>query len=390
MGTDRPKPRGWASSLIAVGFASLAPAGADESQHPVLTTLSSTTLSGYVDTSAILNFGSAPQVVGRTFDGTDKQDGINLDVVKLQLDKPLTENSWSAGYRLALMFGPDANTFGSASGGLIAATSDFAVRNAYVALRAPIGNGLDLKFGTWDTVLGYEVTDAGANPNFSRSFAFYIEPVIHTGLLATYPVRDWLSVSAGVADPNNVLTNPSTINARSSVSSLFTYLGSFTLTAPKDTGFLEGAALTGAIIDHGIADTPDVVQYYLGATMPTPIANLTLGLAYDYRGRSEGQGADSLDANAVGGYLMLKASEKLKLATRIEYATGAADTWYAPKPGQNNELLGLTFTLDYSIWANVISRLEFRWDRDLTGTDVFGTGNSENATSLALNVIYSF
>jgi hypothetical protein len=391
MRNEKTELKGWTSGLVALGLAGLASAQADESPHPVLTTLASTTLSGYVDTSAIVNFGPGNVVVGRSFDGTTKQDGFNLDVVKLQLEKPIEDGKLSAGYNIGLLMGPDANAFASASQGLPFATSDFAVKNAYVALRVPVGNGLDFKIGTWNTPMGYEVLEAGANPNFSRSFGFYLEPTVHTGILASYALADWLSLAGGAADPNDVIKGPNTINYRSPVSSLFTYMGSFTLTAPESLGFLKGATLTGSIMDHGVPDGPDVVQYYVGATVPTPLKALSVGVAYDYRGWDRGQGVDSNYANAVAGYLLVKATDRLKFAGRVEYATGTAGTWYATGgTGNNNELLGVTATIDYSIWANVITRLEFRWDHDLSGTGVFNTGDAENATSLALNVIYNF
>jgi hypothetical protein len=390
MRNEKLQINGWTSGLVALGLISLPSAQADETQHPVMTTLASTTLSGYVDTSAILNFGPGNTVVGRSFDGTTKQDGFNLNAIKLQLDKPLDEGKWSAGYRVGLLFGPDANTFGTTSKGLTFADSDFAVKNAYVALRAPVGNGLDFKIGTWDTPMGYEVADAGANWNYSRSFGFFLEPLVHTGVLASYPVTDWLSLSAGVADPNDVVNSANTINVRGAESSLFTYMGSFTLTAPDSTGFLKGATLSGSVMDHGVAYAPDVIQYYIGATVPTPIKALTVGVGYDYRGWSEDTAASSNYANAIAGYVQVKATEKLKLAGRVEYATGTTGTWYAAKAGSNDELLGVTATVDYSLWANVVSRLEFRWDHDLSGTGIFNNGDAENATSLALNVIYNF
>jgi hypothetical protein len=52
-------------------------------------------------------------------------------------------------------------------------------------------------------------------------------------------------------------------------------------------------------------------------------------------------------------------------------------------------MLGATATLDYNLWANVLTRLEFRWDHSYTG-GIFNDGTDENALSLALNVIYKF
>ena len=47
-----------------------------------------------------------------------------------------------------------------------------------------------------------------------------------------------------------------------------------------------------------------------------------------------------------------------------------------------------TITADYSLWANVVTRLEFRWDH---GANRFtGFGAQRNDISLAANVIYKF
>ncbi len=81
------------------------------------------------------------------------------------------------------------------------------------------------------------------------------------------------------------------------------------------------------------------------------------------------------------------------------YAKGSAGTWYAVGAGESdpqNRLLGLTAGLDYSLWENVITRLEFRWDKDLTSQHAnstnpgpFGFDDRHNMF-VALNVIYKF
>ena len=53
---------------------------------------------------------------------------------------------------------------------------DFAIKQAYVALRAPVGNGLDFKVGVFDSIMGYESTEAINNPNFTRSWGHTFEP----------------------------------------------------------------------------------------------------------------------------------------------------------------------------------------------------------------------
>ena len=186
----------WTVALAATGVVSLASAVQADESHPVNTALSSTTLSGYVDTSAIWNFGSGTTVANRFANtASDRQDGFNVNTIKLQLEKPIDEGTWSAGYKVETMFGPDANVMPGAL------TSGVAIKQGYAALRAPIGNGIDFKLGQFDPIVGYEVTDSYANPNFSRSLGFNnLEPFGHTGILASYQVNDIIGVSAGVAN----------------------------------------------------------------------------------------------------------------------------------------------------------------------------------------------
>src|SRR5512133_4027509 len=119
----------WTVALAAVGVVSFASAAkAEEKASSVMTALASTTLSGYVDTSAQWNFGTGnANNPPYRFGGASKADGFNLNVVQLRLEKPLDEAEWAAGYRVDLWAGPDANVLGTQSffGGSRAASRDF-------------------------------------------------------------------------------------------------------------------------------------------------------------------------------------------------------------------------------------------------------------------------
>src|SRR5437016_11374732 len=238
----------WTTGLAAVGVVSLASAAkAEEKASSVMTALTSTTLSGYVDTSAKWNFGTGnARLPDYKFGGSSKADGFNLDVIQLRIEKPLDEAEWAAGYRVDLWAGPDANTLGTQSV-LAAGSGDFAIRQAYVALRMPVGNGIDWKIGVFDSILGYESVESGNNPNYTRSFGHSIEPQTHTGVLASYRFNDMISASAGIAN-----TIGPTINDRANppkAESFKTYMGSLALTAPESMGFLAGSTLYGGIVN---------------------------------------------------------------------------------------------------------------------------------------------
>ncbi len=386
----------WTSALLSAGVISTATVVQAEevAQHPVVSAVQSTTISGYVNTSAIWRLGKDSALYGRSYDGPDKHNGFNLDVVSLTIEKPLDESDWSAGYRAQLLFGPDANLLGSVSP-WAAGSGDFAIKNAYVSLRAPLGSGLKLKMGGWDTIRGYEVFDAGSNPNYSRSFGFYLEPIIHTGLLASYDVADWLTINAGIANGIEDRAAFNKINSRVDRGGGWdfkdlSYVGSVALTAPESMGFLAGATLYGGVMYAGFKPDGlggnDIINYYAGATLPTPAKAVTVGVAYDYQANGL---FDNSYANAVAGYLSFQLTEKLKLNARGEYATGSPGA-FGTATGERAELLGVTGTLDYALWARAITRLECRWDHDLSDNKIFGPSDKNDAVSLALNVIYNF
>jgi hypothetical protein len=388
---------------------------ADEKIVAVQTAIASTTLSGYVDTSAQWNIGTGnANLPPYAFGGTSKADGFNLNVVKLQLEKPIDPAEiWGAGYKVDLLAGPDANTFSTQSP-LATGKSDFAVKQAYVALHAPLGTGLDVKMGVWDTIIGYEVFESGNNPNFTRSYGYTMEPTTHTGILATYTVCPAFSVNLGIAN-----TFGPTINGRANPpksESFKTYMGSFTFTAPTNCGFLSGSTLTGCIISGyntgvlGGAGESET-SYYAGASINTPVKGLTVGAAFDYMDVHNTTG----ETWCLGGYLGYHATEKLSFYARGEYLrdrgaqklfTTFADDGVTPIALAPDRALELTGTIQYDLWKNVMTRLEVRWDHSLSGQGVWGgntpntvtdgegfslgDGNQKNAVAVIANVIYKF
>jgi hypothetical protein len=396
----------WTLALAAAGVVSLGSvAQAEEAQHSVLTALSSTTLSGYVDTSAIWRVGTrAGHLPGRSFDNGERQDGFNLHVVNLKLEKPLDEGQWSAGYKVDLLFGPDASYYGTNPlGGMN--SGDFNVKQAYAAFRVPAGNGIDVRMGVFDTVIGYEVFESPNNPNFSRSYGFYLEPTHHTGVLASYQISDLISVSAGIAETAFGAINERAGRGGVDVSdSQKSYLGSITLTLPEAAGILAGSSIYAGVVD-GLGgnmtggNTKRTTSLYAGTTLATPIAGLALGGAFDYRADGQNQlnpGDNWAWASAL--YASFQATEQVRLNLRGEVTRGSAGTYHVGSPyyvsGDKDELFALTATIDYSLWAGLITRLEARWDRSFGGDDIAPNATSswaqKNAVLLALNMVYKF
>ena len=386
----------WTLGLAAVGVVSLASAvNAEEAKmNAVQTALSSTTISGYVDTSVEWTLGNkspAGLAVQSSIPfRSGKEDGFNLNVVKLTIENAMDESEWASGYKADLLFGPDANglaTGSPTSGDFGFENSDFAIKQAYIALRTPVGNGIDWKMGVFDTIIGYETFEAGNNPNFTRSWGYAVEPTQHTGLLGTYRINDNIAFAAGMANTLSANINDrAPLDANGGGRWRKTVMASIAVTAPNDTGFLSGSSFYGGVVcgvnnvgsSYG-SGTADQSNWYLGATLNTPVTGLKAGFAFDYV--NDLGGSQDTDAWVAGLYASFQATEKLSLHGRGEFGN-------IKITGDNDKVLaGITATAQYDLWANVISRLELRWDQnyeeDATGSDITGLG-------VYANVIYKF
>jgi hypothetical protein len=282
-------------------------------------------------------------------------------------------------------------------------------------LRTPVGNGIDWKIGIFDTIVGYESTTSGNNPNYSKSYGYNMEPTTHTGILGAYKATDWLSMQLGVVDASYFGGGAYSANSgvgNNQTTGLYhpTLMWGPTLTAPDSFGWAKGATLSIATIisGHNLADDggsgaggQGARTYYAGITLPTPIAALKFGAAFDYLNAGDVAG----NAWDVAVYSTYQFNDKLSLNLRAEYYDGKplnVAGAYAPGPNFNpflgdyeNQAQEITATVQYALWANVLTRLEVRWDHSNNSNGYYGytsnTGNTqENAFLLAAQAIYTF
>ena len=368
----------WTLGLAAVGVVSLATAArADEKVSQLNTALSNTTLSGYVDVGAqYVNGGGAaygaPEAAA--------PNAFSLNVVDLALDKPLDATPFSAGYHVELWAGAGGVAPGLTTGSLI--------RQAYLALGTTIGGQeIDWKIGVWDTIIGYEGLTSSANPDYTHSYGFAVEPTTHTGVQGTYKVNDDITVQAGVADEeagNSAAINGATYNGFGLTSPELLALVS--LTAPDSFGPLKGATLAAGGTYGTSTSAPKNV--YVGATIPTPLAALKFGAAYDYATGGVGAG----HANVFGLYATYAATDKLTFNARAELFKQTA-LYLDPAGPFGGSANGeeFTATAQYALWANVLSRVEARWDH-AENAPVFAQGGEavRDAFFLGAQLIYTF
>lgn len=182
-------------------------------------------------------------------------------------------------------------------------------------------------------------------------------------------------------------------------------MGSVTITLPDSLGPLAGSVVYGGVVNGTpFGSEEDATSIYAGATFKTPITGLSLGAAWDYRddgpalGPNPTSGLPTLGeyesrAYAVAGYITYAFTEKLRANARVDYLNSDART-FGYTSNDSVQLLASTLTLDYSLWDNVITRAEVRWDHSLNGLEPYGgvdpSDREHNAVTIAANVIYKF
>ena len=136
-----------------------------------------------------------------------------------------------------------------------------AIQQAYVTLNTPVGNGIDWKFGVFNTVIGYESFDPGSNPNYTRSWGWAVEPTEHTGVLAAYKVNDEWSFNAGVANTLSAgIDTRNNYNATAMAApGTRPFMGSLTFNAPSNWGWASGSAFYAGWV-YGFAGSRSAIR----------------------------------------------------------------------------------------------------------------------------------
>jgi hypothetical protein len=345
-----------------------------------LDVLNQVSLSGYVSASYIYDFskpakgGVNPTVAGRLYDSNNNQ--FTPDKFKLALEKPVDFNptNWNAGFRVDLIAGKDAEVIHST--GLFGGQS-FDLEQACVKFNVPVGNGLTVLFGKHVTMLGVEVIEEVANPNWSIGNQFmFLENTTQTGLQLAYKWSDRFDTEFCVINGWDQVTD---VNASK------TFMG-------RIGWAIDDKENLGLIGYGGPEQAGDNHDWRTGAEI---VFNrklsdrLNLWLQGDYGHEDNAPQADlstttpivfpNSDWYGAGGWLTYDFTDKVQFAARSDYVKdehGVRTPFVDGLGGAGNrittpatftvaprELYGETLTLNIKPFANLQVRPEVRYDR---------------------------
>lgn len=150
----------------------------------------------YTDASYIRNFNNPGNHEWRKRATTRLQNDFELNMASAYIRKDSVISSpW--GGELALQTGTDTKGFAFLQGERAIPHSDWLSRinRANITYLAPVGNGLLLTAGIFNSVIGYEDFFAINNPNYSRSWVAENVPFLMMGVKARYPINDKFTVA---------------------------------------------------------------------------------------------------------------------------------------------------------------------------------------------------
>src|SRR5438105_4240724 len=348
------------------------------------TTLAGFKLSGFAEASYAYSGRSLGDtaIVGRLYDRL--QNRFTLNALAVVLDRPYDPAKLSAGFHTELLVGQDATVI--QSNGLFAGAATpvpVDVPHLYVTLNVPTasGNGLQLKVGRIPTLLGLEVIETYANPNWSEGNQFiYVENFTALGVSVETKFNNHLDAQFRVINGwDQVADN----NGRKSLMGRVgiypdaaTSLGSVGFWGPEEAG-INGAN-----------------RYGVEGLLWRKLGKAAVWVQGDY-GKEQANAAladPTQDAKwwALGVWVTNDFSSTLGLALRGDYVNGqdgARSNGVLGLPANTGQKFGSgTATLNIRAWPDAVVRPELRYDR----STLAAFAGKKDQVTFALAVAYLY
>ena len=151
-------------------------------------------IGAFVDTAYSLDFNFPPNHSFRSRSTTPRVNELNLNMGGISLSKEVRDSSrW--GGELLVQAGEDSKTFGFSVNAPNVGSAD-ELRHfgrANLSYLAPVGNGLKVQAGLFNSLIGYESLYAKDNANYTRAWVSEFSPYLMFGINANYPITPELT-----------------------------------------------------------------------------------------------------------------------------------------------------------------------------------------------------
>jgi hypothetical protein len=328
----------------------------------------------YLDVGSIVNFNFPDNDLWRSRATASRHNQPAPNMVLAYVRKDVSEASrW--GMELGVQGGYDSVDFAFLAGEKKVDGADVLrhIHRANASYLAPIGNGLTITAGLFNSLMGYESLYAKDNANYTRSWIADNTPYMMFGVNAAYPVNDRLTVTAFVI--NRYYHLAYTV-AQPSYGGKWAFALTPRVTAMQTLYW--GPDQTDASLESWRLYGNHILEWKSDA--------VTIAASYDIGTESIANRPGNPRTFVMGGNLAVKwhIAGPWSVALRPEFYWDRNGRW----TGAEQFVKAITSTIEYKLpyrWANTMVRVEHRYDESTgVGGGFFKNGeNSFGAPRLA-------
>ncbi len=365
-------------------------------------TLQDIHMGGYVETQWNNNFQQPKSVANtnnlRVFDVNDGSFTINAAELDFQKE---ANPEGGAGFRVDIAMGSDAKIVDAATNGTSVGGDTVTLQQAFVELVTPLKfwEGNSILPGSIKTIAGRYVTLAGAevieqkdNWNISRSIGFgFSIPFTHTGVRTNFKLfNNFLDTYLGLNNGwDDVIDN----NSYKTLEAGFGW-------SPLDKVSIFNSLYWGP----EVADQAGHRRFLISNVVKWEATDkLTFMYDFDFGAQHRVPDGAAIDRRENkqwfenAAYARYQRTKKLAAATRFEIFVDKQGFRTAAAPRfPSDRTWDQTFTLEYKLYENLITRLEYRLDHSnddkpfTTQASQGLSGGEKNQNTIGASLIYNF
>lgn len=342
----------------------------------------------YLDLAYIQNFNYPENHLWRNRSTTPRHNELAPNMALAYVRKDATNASrW--GMEFGIQGGYDSKNFAFAPGEPKVDGADTLrhIQRANASYLAPVGNGLTVTAGLFNSLIGYESLYAKDNANYTRSWIADYTPYMMFGVNAKYPVNERLAVAAFIINGYAHLSHP---NDQPSYGGQWSYKLTPRTTATQTIYW--GPDQTKTSLEFWRLYGNHIVEWRGD--------DVTLAASYDIGTENIANQPGNPRTFVMGGNVVARwhVAGPWSVAVRPEFYWDRNGRW----TGSEQFVKAITSTVEYKLlyqWTKTMVRLEYRYDESTgVGGGFFSRGEispgviglTPTQHLLLLSILWSF
>jgi hypothetical protein len=340
----------------------------------------------------------------------DRANEYQMNQFYLSFGREASEEGYRLGYRAEMLYGTDAFLFQSLGldDNIVSDSASrfyqLAIPQLYLEAYVPFGPGMNVKFGHWNALVGYETGLPNEDFFYSQTFEYNTTAATNTGVLVEMPLGEHLTMLHGVhrgncvwEDNNNALSYTGAVNWTSCDESTTLYTA--ISVGPEQDERADWQDLNGAPGPDAPGESLEQVIWSLNVEQQlTDSWRAIANFIYFFQEGSVAGGFENAEAYGTSAYLLYDINDCVSAGIRAEVFRDddafISEGLRSGNAGAAGLYTNLTLGMNVALTDCIKVRPEVRWDwqdRDNPAdTPAFDNGTSTNQFLFAFDVIATF